>query len=442
MREDWTSWPFIPRGREPLRIARAEGAYLYTEEGRAILDAAGGAIMVNIGHGRSEVAEAVAKALREVSYAVPPFSTAQRDRLVQRLRESWLPAELTRIYLASGGSEAMEAALRTARQHHVAAGRPERTQIIARHLSYHGATLATLGLGGHIARRAGLEPLFPAFPKVAECNCLRCPLDRRYPDCGIDCAEQLEREIARLGPENVAAFVAESIVGSSGGALVPPEEYWPRIQEICRAHGVLLIIDEVMTGFGRTGRRFGFEHFGVKPDIVVGGKGLAGGYAPISGVYVTDAVIEPLAATGDDVMFYTYGALPASCAAADCVLEILEREDLVRAAAENGEALRKRLRGLEGHRNVAEIRGRGLLIGIELVRDRDTLEPFPADVNLTGRIVAAGLRDGVFFYPGGIGDGRNVVVLGPPLGIGPEEIERIGATLETAIDAAVGRSTA
>jgi adenosylmethionine-8-amino-7-oxononanoate aminotransferase len=439
MREDWSSWPFIPRSREPLRIARAEGAYLYTDDGRAILDAAGGAIAVNVGHGRPEVAEAVARALREVSYTVPPFATVHRDRLVERLRASWLPPELTRIYLASGGSEAMEAALRTARQHHVAAGRPERTKIIARHVSYHGATLATLGLGGHTGRRAGLEPLFPDFPKIPECNCLRCPLDRTYPDCEVACAATLEAEIGRLGSRNVAAFVAESIVGSSGGALVPPEEYWPRIQEICRAHGVLLIIDEVMTGFGRTGRRFGFEHFDLEPDIVVGGKGLAGGYAPISGMFTTDAVVEPLAASGDDVMFYTYGAHPAACAAADSVLEIVEREDLVRAAAENGEALRKRLRGLESHPNVAEIRGRGLLIGIELVRDRETLEPFPAGANLTGRIVGAGLRDGVFFYPGGIGDGRDVVVLGPPLDIGPEEIDRIADALETAIDEVVAR---
>jgi adenosylmethionine-8-amino-7-oxononanoate aminotransferase len=440
MREEWSSWPFIPRGREPLRISRAEGAYLYTAEGRQILDAAGGAIAVNVGHGRPEVADAVATALREVSYAVPPFATVHRDRLVERLRESWLPPELSRVYLASGGSEAMEAALRTARQHHVAAGRPERTKIIARNLSYHGATLATLGLGGHTGRRAGLEPLLPGFPKIPECNCLRCPLGGTYPDCGIACATQLEEKIRELGPENVAAFVAEPIVGSSGGGLVPPEEYWPAIQEICRAHGVLLIADEVMTGFGRTGRRFALEHFGMEPDILVGGKGLASGYAPISGVFATDAVIEPLASAGEDVMFYTYGAHPASCAAAECVLEILEREDLVRAAAEAGEALRKRLRALESHRNVAEIRGRGLLLALELVQDRETLEPFPAEAQLTGRIVGAGLRRGVFFYPGGIGDGRDVVVLGPPLGIGPDEIERIGDALEGSIDEVVGRA--
>jgi adenosylmethionine-8-amino-7-oxononanoate aminotransferase len=442
MREDWSSWPFVPGGREPIRIARAEGAYLYTDEGRSILDAAGGAIAVNVGHGRSEVVEAVSEALQEVSYTVPTFATPQRDRLVQRLRDSWLPPELTRVYLASGGSEAVEAALRTARQHHVAAGRPKRTQIIARHRSYHGATLATLGLGGHVARRSGLEPMFPAFRKVPECNCLRCPLAKSYPDCEVACAAALDEEIDRLGPENVAAFVAEPIVGASGGALVPPAEYWPAIQEICRTHGVLLIIDEVMTGFGRTGRRFGIEHFGVKPDILVSGKGLASGYAPISGVFATDAVVEPLAAAHDQVMFYTFGALPAACAAADSVLAILEREDLVRAAAENGEALRKRLRGLESHPNVAEIRGRGLLIAVELVRNRETLERFPAAANLTGRIVAAGLRDGVFFYPGGIGDGRNLVMLGPPFGIGAGEIERIGATLEAAIDESVARTTA
>jgi adenosylmethionine-8-amino-7-oxononanoate aminotransferase len=442
MRDDTSSWPFIPRGRAPLPIARAEGAYLFTPDGTRILDAAGGAIACNVGHGRAEVADAVARAMREVSYAVPPFATTHRQALVDRLRGSWLPPELTRIYLASGGSEGNEAALRIARQHHVAAGRPERTRILSRHVSYHGATLATLSLGGHTARRRGLEPLFPEFGKIPECNCLRCPLGQRYPDCDVACASSLEQEIEAIGSGNVAAFFAEPIVGSSGGALVPPEEYWPRIEETCRRHGVLLVMDEVMTGFGRTGRRFGFEHFGIRPDIVVGGKGLASGYAPICGVYTTDAVVEPLAAAGEDVMFYTYGALPASCAAADAVLEILEREDLVRAAAQTGEVLMKRLRELESHPNVAQVRGRGLLIALELVRDKATLEPFPKQAQLTNLVIAEGLRHGVFFYPGGIGDGRDVVCLGPPLTIGPTEVETIRETLELAIDAAAAQASA
>jgi adenosylmethionine-8-amino-7-oxononanoate aminotransferase len=263
-----------------LKIQRAEGAYFFTEDGSPILDAAGGAIVVNVGQGRPEVAEAVARELRRVSYVVPPFATDSRLRLTERLLERWLPEDLTRVLYTSGGSESVDAALRLARQHHVAAGRPERWKVIARDVSYHGATLSTLAVGGHTARREVMGPLLVQSPKTPACYCLRCPLGKTYPSCGVGCVDEIERVIRDEGPETVAAVIAEPIVGSSGGALVPPEEYWTRLAEICRRHGVLLIADEVMTGFGRTGKRFAIEHFGVTPDILVGGKGLAGGYAP------------------------------------------------------------------------------------------------------------------------------------------------------------------
>jgi adenosylmethionine-8-amino-7-oxononanoate aminotransferase len=431
-------WPFVPRGG-PLKIQRAEGAYFFTEDGSPILDAAGGAIVVNVGQGRPEVADAVARELRRVSYVVPPFATDSRLRLTERLLERWLPEDLTRVLYTSGGSESVDAALRLARQHHVAAGRPERWKVIARDVSYHGATLSTLAVGGHTARREVMGPLLVQSPKTPACYCLRCPLGKTYPSCGVGCVDEIERVIRDEGPETVAAVIAEPIVGSSGGALVPPEEYWTRLAEICRRHGVLLIADEVMTGFGRTGKRFAIEHFGVTPDILVGGKGLAGGYAPMGGVFASDAVVEPLVEAGDEVMFYTFGAHPAACAAADAVLEIMEREDLVRRAAETGEALRKRLSELEAHPHVAEIRGRGLLQAVELVRDRATLEPFPRSARLTQRIVASGLRRGVFFYPGGTGEVRDIIALGPPLIIGDDEVEQIAATLHAAIDEAIER---
>jgi adenosylmethionine-8-amino-7-oxononanoate aminotransferase len=307
-------WPFVPRGG-PLKVQRAEGAYFFTEDGSPILDAAGGAIVVNVGQGRPEVADAVARELRRVSYVVPPFATDSRLRLTERLLERWLPEDLTRVLYTSGGSESVDAALRLARQHHVAAGRPERWKVIARDVSYHGATLSTLAVGGHTARREVMGPLLVQSPKTPACYCLRCPLGKTYPSCGVGCVDEIERVIRDEGPETVAAVIAEPIVGSSGGALVPPEEYWTRLAEICRRHGVLLIADEVMTGFGRTGKRFAIEHFGVTPDILVGGKGLAGGYAPMGGVFASDAVVEPLVEAGDEVMFYTFGAHPAACAA-------------------------------------------------------------------------------------------------------------------------------
>ena len=436
-------YPFVARaGTLPLEIARTEGAYLITPDGRRILDAAGGAIVANIGHGRREVAEVYARAVAEVSYVVPPFATEARVRLVERLLDRWLPPGLTRAVFTSGGSESMDGAIRLARQHHVSAGQPGRWKVIGRELSYHGVTLATLSIGGHTKRRVGLEPWLTELPKAPACYCTRCPLELRYPGCAVACADELERILEREGPETVAAFVAEPIGGSTAGALVPPGEYWSRIAEICRRHGVLLIADEVMTGFGRTGRRFAVDHWDLVPDILVGGKGLTGGYAPMGGIFAKQAVVEPIAERGDELMFYTYAAHPASCAVADKVLEILERENLVDRAAQQGELLRSRLSALESHPNVAEIRGRGLLLAVELVKDRETLEPFPRSARLTSKVVAAGLGEGVFFYPGGCDPARDVIVMGPPFIIGEAEIEQMGKALETAIASAVARATA
>ncbi len=434
-------YAFVPKKfGPPFAIERAEGAYLYTPDGRAILDAAGGAVVANVGHGRREVAEAAARALERECYVVPTFATPSRVDLVERLQEHWLPDGLTRVYLASGGSEAVDAALRLARQYHVARGEPERWKVIGRDLSYHGTTLATLAAGGHAKRREAFEPLLSDWPKAPACYCLRCPLDRRYPECDVACADAVEALIEREGPETVAAFIAEPVVGSTAGALVPPDAYWPKLAEVCRRHGVLWIADEVMTGFGRTGRRFAVEHWGVTPDILVSGKGLAGGYAPLAGVFATEAVVAPLSALGEDLMFYTFGAHPAACAAADAVLDILERERLVERAAEMGERLRARLADLETHPNVGEIRGRGLLLGVELVADKATLEPFPAGSNLSARVVGAGLGEGVFFYPAGSGAARDAIVLGPPFIISDDEVEKIVTTLERAIDSAVERT--
>ncbi len=434
-------YPFAgPPGSVPLRIARAEGVWLHTADGNRILDAAGGAVLANVGHGRREVAEAYARAAADEGYVVPPFATESRVRLVERLRAGWLPEGITRAFFTSGGSESMDAAIRLARQHHVSAGRPERWKVIGRDLSYHGTTLATLAIGGHQKRREAFGPWLAPLAKAPACYCLRCPLGGRYPDCNVACADELERVIEREGPDTVAAFVAEPVVGSTAGALVPPDDYWPRVADICRRHGVLLVADEVMTGFGRTGRRFALDHFGVVPDVLVSGKGLAGGYAPMGGVFAREEVIEPLAHRGDELMFYTFSGHPGACAAADAVLDILEREHLVERAALMGEKLCKRLAALESHPHVAEVRGRGLLQAVELVRDRDRLEPFPKEARITAKVVGAGLAGGVFFYPGGCDPARDVVVLGPPFVIEEPELDRIVEVLRASIDSAVARA--
>jgi len=439
-------YPFVSRpGASPLVVSRAEGAYLYTPDPsrpsgeRAILDAAGGAIVSNVGHGRREVGEAFARASAELTYAVPPFATPARVELVERLRDRWLPPGLTRAVFTSGGSESVDAAIRLVRQHHVSAGRPSRWKVIGRDLSYHGVTLATLDVGGHVKRRKGFEPFLSDVSKAPACYCLRCPFGLRHPSCQVACATALEEVIEREGADTIAAVIAEPIGGSTAGALVPPDDYWPKLVEICRAHGILVIADEVMTGFGRTGRPMAVDHWGVEPDVLVGGKGLTGGYAPMGGIFAREEVVEPIARAGDELMFFTYSAHPASCAAANVVLGILEDEKLVERAAEMGARLLARLESVARHPNVAEVRGRGLLLGVEIVKDRDTLEPFPAAAGVTGKIVAAGLAEGVFFYPGGCDPARDVITLGPPFIIGDEEIEKIASALEAAIGSAVAR---
>lgn len=435
---------FLPGRSVPLDVVSGDGCYLIERSGRRVLDAAGGAIVVNVGHGRRDLAAAFSEAAAETGYVVPIFATEARLRLVDRLRSRWLPSGDGEWFIAfgSGGSEAMDMALRLARQHHLSAGRPERWKILGRDLSYHGATLATLSVGGHLSRRRSFEPLMidrlGDFPRAPAPYCLRCPLDAEYPSCNVACADAVEQMFEEAGPETVAAFVVEPIVGSNAGGIVPPDEYLPRVAEACRRHGVLLISDEVMTGYGRTGTRFGVDHWNVVPDILVGGKGLTSGYAPLAAVCAQEHVVQPLAEQGDALMFYTYGAHSGCCAVADRALEVLETEGLLDQVAARGAQLEERLREELGeHPHVGDIRGRGLLWGLELVQDRDTMEPFAEESRLMDRFVAEGLRRDVFFYPGGNDPARHVVCLGPPFILGDREMETITTVFREALDAAV-----
>jgi adenosylmethionine-8-amino-7-oxononanoate aminotransferase len=430
-------WPFIG-GTRPFEIVASEGAWLVTDDGRRILDAAGGAIVANVGHGRAEVADAVARATREATYVVPPWLTRSRVALLERLERDWLPPGFRHVHLTCGGSEGVETAMKIAIQYHAARGEPARTRIIGRDLSYHGTTIATTAVGGHAGRKKGLLHALPRYPHAPTPYPLRCPLGARHPDVGRHYVEALRAVVEAEGPENVAAFLAEPITGSSGGAIVPPDDYWPAVRALCDEYGILLLMDEVMTGFGRTGRRFGFEHWPIQPDVFVSGKGLAGGYAPIAGVYATTAVAQPLEAAGMNVMFHTFGAHPAACAAANEVLRILTDERLVERAARVGDYLGRRLRdAFSNHAHVAEVRGRGMLQAIEIVADRATLTPFPAQANVTDRVVGAALGRGVFFYPGGTGEVRDIVCLGPPFTVDETDVDRMVTVLHESVGDAV-----
>ena len=383
---------------QPPVVVATEGIELVCADGRRIIDAAGGAVVTNIGHGRAEIADAVATALRSIDYVVPIWATPNRLALADRLTERWLPDGFGHVFFAGGGSEATDTAVRLARTHHLSRGDERRYKVIGRVPSYHGATVTTLAIGGHMARRAGLDPLLPEWPKVP------------WND-----ADALAAAIEAAGPDTVAAFIFEPVIGASAGALVADVDYWQQVAEVCRHYGVLLIADEVMTGFGRTGRTWGHQHDPVTPDILVSAKGLGGGYVPMSMVTAADHVVEPIAAAGGNVMFFTYSGPDAMCAGALAVLDIMEREDLTANAAAAGERMMSELRAAVGdHRCVTEVRGRGLMIGVEL-----------AGVSAAAAVDACLAQD-MWVYPAGSGPAvADSLLFAPPLSVNAAEVDEI-----------------
>jgi len=431
-------WPYSPNRN--TYIERAEGVYLYTREGQQILDAAGGAIVANVGHGRARVADAVATATKQYTYVVPPWLTPSREAMLEALGQDWLPDHLTRAHFTSGGSEANETAIKIALQYRVALGQASRTKVIGRSVSYHGTTLATASISGHPHRKKGLEAALPSFPEVASPYPLRCPLGSHHESAGAYYAEQLRDLIEAEGADTVSALLAEPIIGTSGGAIVPPADYWPRVRQLCDDYDVLLIMDEVMTGFGRTGTKFGHQHWDILPDIMIAGKGLAGGYAPLTGIFTTEKVGQAIESAEFQVMFNTFGAHPAACAAATEVLNILTEEDLVAQAATRGDYLQQSLnQAFADDPHIAEVRGKGLLAAIEIVKDRESLERFDSADAVTNRVVGHGLKNGVFFYGGGTGEVRDIVCMGPPFVITETQIDDMVEKLADAVRSVVAK---
>ena len=423
-------WPFLPKDAG-LNIVKTEGAYLYTPQGKKILDAASGAIVNNIGYGREEVAEAIKEASLNNTYVLPPFLTPEREELLDELRNHWLPSHLTRIHLSSGGSEANESAVKLAIQYQAGRGKPEKNIILTRSLSYHGTTLNMSGISGHTARKRGLESYVPAPKTIETPYPLRCPLGSFHPDAKDYYLDNLKEVIKAQGANNIAALLMEPINGSSGGAIYPPEGYWEEAQEILKENDILLIADEVMTGFGRTGVDFSCNFYNLRPDILVAGKGMAAGYAAISGTYSTDEIADSILKAGYEVMFHTFAALPQSCAASSTVLKILRRENLCERVNPLGEQLKQKLISKLGqHPLVAEIRGQGLLIGVEIVKEKEGLISFDEKEKITNQIVGKGLENGVFFYPGGTGEYRDIICLGPAFIINEEDIDLMVSTLK------------
>ncbi len=413
-------------------VVRGEGIYLYDRRGKQYIDGSGGALVVNIGHGRSEVAEAMARQASQVAYTHGShFTTEVLERLSTKLTKV-LPGDLDKVYLVPGGAEAVETSIKLSRQYQLALGRPEKHKVIGRWPSYHGNTLGALAVSGRASLREPYEPLLADLPRVPAPYCYRCPFGEiSCAECGVKCADALEQVLDR--DPAVAAFIAEPILGAAGGAAIPPPEYFPRVREICDRYGILLIADEVMTGFGRTGRYFGMDHFGVQPDVVVMGKGLSGGYIPAGAVAVRTSLIEAVRERfGNFTHGYTFSHHPVVAAACDAVVSILEREQLPERAWAKGPYFSERLRELEQSPLVGDVRAIGLLAGIELVADRKTKAPFPRSRRLVEEVAEKAFSKGLIVYrSAGCADGvdGDLIMLAPPLIIEEEQIDTLTSVL-------------
>jgi hypothetical protein len=425
---------------DPPVAVRAEGSTIWDSTGREYLDAAGGAIVVNVGHGRRSVADAMADQAGRLAYAHgSAFTTEPLEAYAHEVARH-LPVDEPAIYPVSGGSEAIETALKLARAYHLARGETERWIVFARWGSYHGNTLGALDLSGRRPLRRPYEGWLGRFRHVSAAYPYRADLPGSNALGSADAlAEELDRALGAAGPGTVAAFVAEPIVGATLAAAVPPAGYWPLIAEVCHRHGVLLIADEVMTGFGRTGRWFGLDHWGVRPDILVAAKGATSGYWPFGFVAASGEIHDTVRGGPGFVHGFTYSHSPVGAAVAREVLRILETESLVEASALKGERLLGLLtEALGDHPAVGEIRGLGLLVGVELVADRETREPFARAAKVTEAVVRAARERGVLLYSGtGNANGvdGDMILLGPPFVVTGAELERIVAVLAESIEA-------
>jgi len=420
--------------------AHGEGCWIIDENGRRFLDASGQAAVVSIGHGVVEIGRAMAEQSSQIAFAhTSQFHTAPAEKLAKRLL-ALAPANFRnggRVYFTSGGSEATETAIKLVRQFHLETGQKKRYRVLSRRQSYHGSTLGAITVSGNVARRAPYEPLIAEWGHVAPCYCYRCPFGLTFPQCQIACADDLETHLKEHDPDRAAAFIFEPVVGATLGAAAPPEGYATRIAEICRKHGILLIADEVMTGMGRTGKPFAVQHWGVEPDIILVGKGVASGYAPLGAVLVSARVVEAFErGSGAFMHGFTYQAHPVSMAAGNAVLDYLEAYKLFERVIPAGKKLREALSSLESHPNVGEIRGLGLLLGVEFVKDKATREPFLKADNIAERVRQAAVAEGVLTYPTqGCADGQrgDHILLAPPFTISPEESALIARALKSAL---------
>ncbi len=421
-------------------ISHAEGVYLYDTAGKRYLDASGGPVLINIGYGVQEVIQAITAQAQTAPYVHATMFTTQVLEDYSNALAEVMPLENPRFFYLSSGSEAVESALKFARQVQLERGELGRYLIISRWQSYHGTTLAALGVSGRPGLRQPYRPMIQQTPHIAPPYCYRCPFNLAYPSCGLRCAHALEYSIKINGKETIAAFIAEPISGSGLAAVVPPPEYWPIIREICDQYNILLITDEVMTGFGRTGAWFGIEHWGVEPDIMTLAKGAGGGYCPLSMIAVKTSDVQTIrAGRGDFNHGGTFSHHPVAVAAGLAVLRYIQEHRLVEAARTQGEKLGRKLhQAFADHPYVGDIRGRGLMWGLEFVADRQSKEPFPSERGLARKIGDAAFERGLIVYPSsGNIDGLwgDQVMVAPPFIITDEQLDEMVQLLVESVSA-------
>jgi len=430
------------KGEMPT-VVGGRGLELYDACGRIYIDASGGAAVSCLGHGHPDVIAALHAQLDKIPYAHTGFFTSEAaEALADRLVAD-APKGLSHVYFVSGGSEAVEAALKMARQYFVEKGEPQRRHIVARRQSYHGNTLGALAAGGNEWRRAQFHPLLIETHHIAPCFAYRMQAsdetDQAY---AARAAQALEDKLIELGPDTVIAFVAETVVGATAGAVPPVADYFKRIRAICDRYGVLLILDEVMCGMGRTGTLHACEQDGISPDLMAVAKGLGGGYQPIGAVLLGKLVFDAFASgSGMFQHGHTYMGHPMACAAGLAVQDVIRRDGLLANNRAMGAELSRRLKErLGNHPHVGDVRGRGLFMAVELVEDRSTKAPFARDAKLHARVKREAMARGLMVYPmGGTIDGvhGDHILLAPPFIVEAEMIDMIVERLGDAVDGAI-----
>ena len=411
-------------------LDRAEGIYLYDTEGNRYIDASGGPLAINLGHGDRRVSDAIAKQAEKFAYCHPIFSNAIRAELCEKVARV-TPGDLNTTYTVCGGSEAVETAMKLARQYHMLTGSPEKHMVIATWDSYHGMSLGALAVSGNPGHRNAFNPMLLQWPHIHHYHNEGRPEGMSDEENAIRCAGELEEAIHFAGAQHISAFMATPVGAGKDYGLVPPPEYWRAIREICDRHNVLLIADEVVTGFGRTGKWFAMEHFGVQADIMTTGKGISSLYMPFGAVTVSDRVNEPFTREGVHFLHgFTNAGHGLACAAGSRVIDILHEDGLIENSAEVGEHLHSKRETLLKHRTIADVRGKGLLMIAELVADKETMDFFAPEQNGEETFQAIALKNGLAFYATLYGPRRPStkkrglpIFITPPLCITREQVD-------------------